>query len=260
MIQSIKRLAEHKEFILALARRELNAKYKQSFFGKLWIIIQPFMFMLILTIVFSKFARLPSEGIPYPLFFLTALLPWNFFTNAIGGAPNIIVGQSGLIKQRSFYRLSLVINRLVTESVNYFYSLISLVIIYVYFHVTPSFMALFIIPLYFLQCILILGFMMLLSSLNVYIRDIGLVTPIITRLWFYLSPVIYSFDSIGEKYQKWLVLNPMTGILDAYRKVLLHHELPECIPLLYSSIFAIVIFVLGFITFNKLEKKFADVL
>ncbi|KEZ52170.1 ABC transporter permease [Metabacillus indicus] len=260
MVYSLKQLAEHKGFILALAKRELDAKYKQSFLGKLWIVIQPFMFMLILTIVFSKFARLPSEGVPYALFFLTALLPWNFFTNAVGSAPNIIVGQTGLIKQRAFYRLSLVINRLLTESVNYFYSLISLVILFIYFQITPSWTFVMVIPLFILQAILIMGFMMLLSSLNVYVRDIGLATPIITRLWFYLSPVIYSYHSIGEEYQKWLILNPMTGILDGYRRILLHGEMPDIMPLIYTLGFSLVIFVVGFTVFNKLEKKFADVL
>jgi ABC-type polysaccharide/polyol phosphate export permease len=260
MVESIKQLREHKGFILALAQRELNAKYKQSFLGKLWIVIQPFMFMLILTVVFSKFARLPSEGVPYPLFFLTALLPWNFFTNAVGAAPSVIVGQTGLIKQRAFYRLSLVVNRMITESINYFYSLISLVIIFIYFQVTLSWTMLLIVPLFLLQSFLIMGFMMLLSSLNVYVRDIGLATPIITRLWFYLSPVIYSYELIGEEYRKWLILNPMTGILDGYRKVLLHHQMPEWIPLAYTVGFSLVIFIIGFIVFNKLEKKFADVL
>ncbi|KUP05484.1 ABC transporter permease [Bacillus coahuilensis m2-6] len=259
-MNSLKELYKHRGFIWALAQREINSKYKQSFLGKLWIVIQPFMFTMILTVVFSVFARLPSEGLPYPLFFLVALLPWNFFTNSVGTSPNVIVGQSGLIKQRSFYRLTLVINRLVVESINFGYSLISLVVLFIYYQITPSLTMLLIIPLFILQAILAMGFMMILSSLNVYLRDIGLVTPIITRLWFYLSPIIYSFEFLSEEYKKWLLFNPLTGILDGYRKVLLHNELPLLAPLIYTAIFSVVVFVIGFVVFNRLEKKFADVL
>ncbi|WP_231514953.1 ABC transporter permease [Oceanobacillus salinisoli] len=250
---------ENKDFIKTLSKREIISKYKQSLLGKLWILIEPMGLMIVLTIVFSVFVRLPSEGVPYAAFLFVALLPWLYFNKAVGASTRIIVSSSGLIRQRNFYRPALVLIKLLSETVNFGMTLIGLIAVLGYYHIVPGINALYAIPILFVQIIMMLGLMFLLSAANAYVRDVGLVTPIILRLGRYLSPVMYSFHSIPAQYQLIMALNPLTGILDGYRQAFLHNQPPNMTLLLYSFVFSIVIFVIGWITFKKLEKNFADV-
>ncbi|WP_010197305.1 ABC transporter permease [Bacillus sp. m3-13] len=258
-MKSIKKILKNKDFILTLAKREIISKYKQSLLGKLWIIIQPLGLMLVLTLVFSLFVKLPSEGLPYAAFLFVALLPWYYFNASVGTSTRIITGYAGLIRQRSFYRPTLVFVKFVSETVNFFFALIGLVIVLIYYQIMPGIYSLLALPILFIQMMMILGFMFLLSSVNAYVRDFGLVAPLILRMGRYLSPVMYSYHTIPLQYQPFMALNPFTGIFDGYRKTILHNEMPDITLLLYSLCFSIIILTIGWITFNKLEKNFADV-
>ncbi|WP_249870461.1 ABC transporter permease [Oceanobacillus saliphilus] len=259
MENSISKIWENKDFIKTLSKREIISRYKQSLLGKCWIMLEPMGLMIVLTIVFSVFVKLPSEGLPYAPFLFVALLPWMYFNKAVNGASRIIVGNSGLIRQRNFYRPALVFIKLLSETVNFGITLIGLMLVLLYYNILPGINALYTVPVLFIQMILMLGLMMLLSSVNAYIRDVGLVTPIILRLGRYLSPIMYSFYAIPEQYQPIMALNPLTGIFDGYRQAILHNQPPNMSLLLYSGVFSIVILIIGWITFNKLEKDFSDV-
>ncbi|KHF38717.1 ABC transporter permease [Halalkalibacter okhensis] len=259
MWNALCKLWKNKDLVLTLTKREINSQYKQSFLGKLWIVFQPLGLVAVYTIVFSLFVRLPSEGVPYALFFIVALLPWRFFNSTIGSSPRIVTGYSGLVRQRRFYRPALVFVKLISETVSFTYSLISLVILMVYFMFFPGANIFYVIPIFFIQLILSIGLMFLLSSLNVYVRDVNLMTPIIMRMWFYLTPIIYSYQSVPIQFQPLLALNPLTGIIDGYRRVIIHNQVPDFYMLSYGLIFGLTFLAIGWVTFLKLEKNFADV-
>jgi ABC-type polysaccharide/polyol phosphate export permease len=259
MFNSIIKLVNHKDFIVTLSRREIISQYKQSILGNLWIIIQPLGLLVVMTVVFSLFVHLPSEGVPYAAFLFVVLLPWIFFNSTVNSSSGIITGYAGLIRQRKFYRPALVFSKLLSAIVSFFISLIGLVAVFFLYQVQPGLNAFFAIPIFIIQVILMLGLMLFLSASNAYIRDFGLVTPLLLRIGRYLSPVIYSYQTVPEKYQIYLAMNPLTGIFDGYRKTLLHNLQPDWFLLLYSFIFSLVLLGIGWITFIKLENNFADV-
>ncbi|XEC95258.1 ABC transporter permease [Paenibacillus tarimensis] len=256
----MKKLYKNKEFIWALTKRELKGKYKQSLLGKLWIFLQPFSLMLILSFVFSQMVRLDSEGLPYPVFLFAGLLPMIFFQNTISSSANIITGKASLIKQKFFMREALVINKLFTEVINLFFGSLGFILILLYYQIQIGIYSMFVLIIFPIQLMFMYGLMLILSSLNVYIRDVEMLTPLIIRLWYYLTPVIYSYSSIPNKYKVILALNPMTGIIDGYRKALLHNTVPDIGLLLYSLGIGLVVFFVGSKLFSKLEKYFSDAL
>ncbi|THE11026.1 ABC transporter permease [Bacillus timonensis] len=249
----------NRDFIKTLSKREIISKYKQSLLGKLWILIEPMGLLIVLTIVFSVFVRLPSEGLPYAPFLFVALLPWMYFNKAVSASSKVIVSNAGLIRQRNFYRPALVFIKLLSETINFGVTLIGLILVLWYYNIVPGINALYAIPILLIQIIMTLGLMLLLSSTNAYVRDVGLVTPIILRLGRYLSPIMYSYHTIPSQFQLIMAYNPLTGIFDGYRQALLHNQPPDMTLLGYSFIFSIVILIVGSITFSKLEKNFADV-
>ncbi|WP_085991085.1 ABC transporter permease [Oceanobacillus senegalensis] len=250
---------ENKDFIKTLSKREIISKYKQSLLGKLWILIEPMGLMIVLSLVFSVFVRVPSEGVPYAAFLFVALLPWLYFNKAVGASSKIIVTSAGLIRQRNFYRPALVFIKLLSETINFGITLIGLVIVLGYYHIIPGVNALYAIPILMIQIIMMLGLMLFLSAANAYVRDVGLVAPIILRLGRYLSPIMYSFHTIPAPIQPIMAFNPLAGIFDGYRQAILHNQVPDMKMLLYSFLFSIVVFLVGLVTFKLLEKNFADV-
>ncbi|MFC0471056.1 ABC transporter permease [Halalkalibacter kiskunsagensis] len=260
IFNSVKKLVDQRDFIWTLTKREVFSKYKQSILGIFWVILQPLILIAILTIVFSAFVRLPSEGVPYALFLTVAMIPWRFFNTAVNGSTKTITGFAGLIKQRSFYRPALIIVKLISETITFAFASVGIVALMIYFGWTPGINAFYALLLFCVQLIIMLGLMFLLSALNVYVRDVGFAVPLVLRLWFYMCPIIYSFENVPIQYQPYLALNPMVAILDGYRKTLLHNELPDFTMLAYSFSFGIIVLIIGWITFMKLEKNFADVI
>ncbi|GAF64991.1 ABC transporter permease protein [Bacillus sp. TS-2] len=258
-MKSILKLWDNKDFILTLSKREINSKYKQSLLGRLWIIISPLGLMAVMTLVFSIFVKLPSEGLPYAPFLFVALLPFMYFNSAISESPKIINGYAGLIRQRNFYRPSLVFIKFFAHTINFFFTLIGLVLVLIIFKIYPGINALFAIPILFIQMMLILGVMFIFAGVNAYVRDFGMIAPLGLRLMRYLSPIMYSYRDLPIQFQPFLALNPLTGIFDGYRQTLLHNQVPDLTLLSYSFIFSLVLLVIGWSIFMKLEKNFADV-
>lgn len=259
ILKALAKIHENKDFIIALSRREIISKYKQSLLGKIWIILQPMGLMIVLTIVFSLFVRLPSEGIPYAPFLFVALLPFLYLNSAVGASSNLINNYSGLIKQRNFFRPTLVFIKFLSETINFGIALIGLAIVMAIYKIIPGINALYAIPILATQMVLMLGLMLLLSATNAYVRDLGVVAPLVLRMLRYLSPVMYSFNAIPIQYQPYVALNPLTGIFDGYRKAILHNQPPDMMLLVYSMVFSVIVLIIGWVTFMKLEKNFADV-
>jgi ABC-type polysaccharide/polyol phosphate export permease len=259
VLNSLSKIWEHKDFIVTLSKREIISKYKQSLLGKLWVIAQPLGLMLVLTVVFSLFVRLPSEGLPYAPFLFVALLPYLYFNQAVNSSTNLINGYAGLIRQRNFYRPALVFIKFVSETVNFSFTIIGLLIVLFLYKMVPGIYAFYAIPILLIQMILMLGLMLFLSAANAYVRDFGMIAPLILRMLRYLSPIMYSYHAIPLQYQPYVALNPLTGIFDGYRQTILHNQPPDLQLLIYSFVFSIIVLIIGWVTFMKLEKNFADV-
>ncbi|WP_079710613.1 ABC transporter permease [Paraliobacillus ryukyuensis] len=260
MKNSLRKIWDHKDFIVTLSRREIISKYKQSLLGKLWVLLEPLGLMVVMTLVFSVFVRIPSEGLPYAPFLFVALLPWQYFNKSVNSSSKIIISNAGLIRQRNFFRPALVFIKFLSETINFGMSLIGLVLVLLIYQIMPGWNAFYAIPILLIQMILTLGLMFFLSATNAYIRDFGLVTPILLRLGRYLSPIMYSYQTLNDKYKPIMALNPMTGIFDGYRQSILHNQPPNMLLLGYSLAFSLFILVLGWTIFAKLEKNFADVI
>lgn len=260
MTKKLFHLLKYKELLFAITLREIRVKYKQSVLGVLWAILQPLVLMLIFSIVFSYLTRIPSDGIPYPLFVLTAILPWTFFSSALTSAiPSLISNINILTKiyfPREIFPFAAVLSALVDFSI----ALIIFAVMMVYYRVPVTPFILFVIPILAVQILLILGLSLFASAVNVYYRDVKHTLPLLLQIWMYISPVIYPLSLVPEKI-KWLyVLNPMAPIIDSYRKVTLMGTAPDFMLLFTALITSLIIFVAGYMFFKKLEMTFADVI
>ena len=254
----IREFWQYRELFYFFVWRDIKIKYKQTVLGALWAIIQPFFTMVVFTIFFGKFAKMPSEGIPYPIFSYSALVPWIYFSGAVGFSGNSLVGNSNLLTKVYFPRFAIPASAALSGILDFFIASLVLFGIMIYFNIPISWYLIFwpvlIIPL----ILLALGCGMILSSLNVKYRDIKYTIPFIIQIWLFVTPIIYPISILPEKYQRIINLNPMTGIIETFRSLVLINKQVDFWILLYSICFSMLIFLLGWIYFRKTEKEFAD--
>lgn len=259
MLRNLKELVEHRELILNFAAREILSKYKQALLGVAWTVLQPLMLLLILTLVFSYFARVPSEGYPYPLYLFCGLLPWLFFSGAISRGVMSLVNQRGLITKIYFPRECIVLAALLAAMVDLFFASLVYAALLMYYGHMPTLLWIYTLPVFAIQACFALGLMLLLAPLNAFYRDVGQMTPFLLQLWMYLTPIMYPLSLIPAEYRAYFVLNPMVGIIEAYRDVMLRNITPDPATLGYSAIAALAFLVLGYTLFKRVELKLADV-
>lgn len=259
MINELKKLPAFRELIINFAIREIKAKYKQAALGVSWAVLQPLLQIVIMTLVFSVFARVPSEGIPYPLFLFTCLLPWLFFAGALNRGTTALTNQAGLITKIYFPRESLVIAGLIASLVDFAIAASLYVLMLIYYGVSLSPYALMAIPIFVAQTILVFGLMLLLAPLNAFYRDVSQLMPVLIQFWQYLTPIMYPMKMVPERYQALYSLNPMVGIMEGYRSVLLRHEMPDLTLLAYAYGVGIVLLIFGYSQFKRVEMKLADI-
>ena len=254
----IRELITARELLLAIAGRDIRAKYKQAFIGIAWAVIQPLALMVMFTIVFSIFAKIPSEGIPYPIFAYVALLPWGFFSGGISSACGSIIGNASLITKvrmpTEVFPLAAIMARGVDLGIS---ATIFLVMMLIY-KITPDFHMLWVIPLLLIQVLLMMGISLFLSAIAVFYRDISFGIGIVMQMWMFLSPVAYPISIVPERYLKLYMLNPMATIIDGYRKIVLHGTVPNLESLTWIFLVSVVVIVLSYSFFKAQEGKFAD--
>ncbi|MDP2834907.1 MAG: ABC transporter permease [Pseudomonadota bacterium] len=259
MINELKKLPAYRELIVNFAMREIKAKYKQAALGVTWAVLQPLLQIVIMSLVFSVFARVPSEGIPYPLFLFTCLLPWLFFAGALTRGTTALTNQAGLITKIYFPRESLVIAGLLASLVDFAIAASLYVLMLMYYGVSLSAYALMAIPIFFAQMILVFGLMLLLAPLNAFYRDVSQLMPVMIQFWMYLTPIMYPMKLVPERFQWLYILNPMVGIMDGYRSVMLRHEMPDLGLLAYAYGVGIILLIFGYSQFKRVEMKLADI-
>jgi len=259
-LPSLRELAEYWELLYFLVWRDVKVRYKQTFIGVAWAILQPVMTMMIFTVIFGNFAKLPSDGLPYPIFAFTALLPWNYFSQAISRSGLSLVGDSSLIRKVYFPRLIIPLASVAAPLVDFFVSFLVLLIMMAWFGIAPSWGLLFL-PLFLLLALMTaLAVGLWLSPLNVRYRDVGHTIPFLLQFWMYASPVAYSISLIPEKWRLLYSLNPMAGVIEGFRWALLGKESPAFAVMALSAAIIAALLLGGIVFFKRTERTFADII
>jgi lipopolysaccharide transport system permease protein len=249
----------YRELFYFLVWRDVKIRYKQTLLGALWAIIQPFFTMLVFTLFFGTLAKIPTEGIPYQLFSYCALVPWTYFATTLSFAGNSLVSNQELITKVYFPRVAVPASAVLSGLVDFAISSLVLIGMMIWFRVPPSWELILwpflVIPL----VILALGVGMFLSSLNVKYRDVKYVLPFVTQFWLFLTPIIYPTSLIPERFQFLMYLNPMAGIIDAFRDSFLPTRHVNWTALGISFGISLIVLVLGSLYFKRTEREFADI-
>ena len=255
----LKEIWKYRELLYFLTKREIQVRYKQTVLGGLWAIIQPFFTMVVFTLFFGRLAKMPSDGIPYPIFVYAGLLPWTYFANALSNSGNSLVGSANLISKVYFPRVIIPASSSLAGLLDFFIATTILGIMMFYYSLFPGLTVLlfpFLIGLTFLCAV---GVGLWLSALNVQYRDIRYAIPFLIQIWMFVSPVIYPASLVTEKYKWVLALNPMGGVINAFRSCLLGHKPIDWFLLGISTCIIVMIFISGMYYFRRMEKTFADV-
>ncbi len=245
--------------IKKLTLREIKARYKQSFLGFFWVVLNPFFQMLIMSFIFSNILRIENLGVPYPIFLYAGLLPWTFFVSSISSSMSVFVENSSLIKKIYFPREILVLSTIFAKAFDFFLSAIIFFLLMIYFKVQFTYFIFLFIPIFFIQFLFTYSLGLILSALNLFYRDIQYLFNLILTLWFYATPIIYATEFFPEKYRFIFKLNPMAVIINGYRQVLLGGTYPNFTSLGLALIISILFFLIVKTIFKKLEKEFGDI-
>lgn len=243
--------------IISLVRRELRGRYKGSVLGFLWTFVNPLLQLLVYTIVFSNIIRMGIEK--YYLFLFVALIPWIFFQSSLTSGSSCVLNQKDMVKKIYFPREVLPIAHVTTNFVNMLLSFIVIFIVLAFSGITPNFVAILYLPIIMIvEYILSLGIALIASSVTVYFRDLEHILGIVGMAWMYLTPIMYSIDIVPESIMPLFMANPMTPIIIAYRDILYYSRIPELGTLLHAFVLGIVMIVIGYVVFGKLQRHFVE--
>ena len=254
----VRELWEYRELLYFLAWRDVKVRYKQTALGVSWAILQPFLTMVVFSLFFGRLAKMPSNGIPYPIFCYAALVPWTFFANGVTQSASSLVNSAHLIKKVYFPRLVIPIAGVFCGFIDFglaFLVLIGMMLAYG-FAPTPNIIWL---PLLFLLAVVTsLGVGFWLSAINVQYRDIRYIVPFLIQMWMFVTPIVYPSSLLPEQWRTLYGLNPMAGVVEGFRWALLGTDKPGGIVLV-SALAAVGLLVSGLYYFRRMEKNFADI-
>jgi lipopolysaccharide transport system permease protein len=253
----------YRELVLFMIWRDIKVRYKQTILGAAWAVIQPVMTMIVFNFVFVTVAKVPTDGVPYPIFSFTALLPWGLFVTALNQASRSLTSNHNMITKIYFPRLILPVSSVLAGLVDFAIAFVILIGMMIYFKVEPAWNVLWALPLFLLLAIVTaLGVALWLSAINVKYRDVNYALPFITQFWLFVTPVAYSSRVISENLsEKWLLiysLNPMAGVVNGFRWALLGAGNGPDAALWVSVGISLLILITGLFYFRNMEKTFAD--
>ena len=255
---------EYRELLYFLAWRDVKVRYKQTILGMLWIVLQPVVSMVVFSVLFGGLLKVPSGGVPYPIFAYAALLPWNYFAGSLNRSSTSVVNSAQLITKVYFPRLIIPISGVLSGLVDFSVAFLVLIGLMVYYGIAPTRSVLLLPGFLLLAMTTALGFGMWLSALNVRYRDVQYLIPYLVQIWMYVTPVIYGSTLIPERFRFLLGLNPMTGVVEGFRWALLGEHLADAHPpgFLFPVSIAISLAVLisGAVFFRRTERTFADII
>ena len=250
----------YRELLYFLIWRDIKVRYKQTVLGAWWAIIQPLMMMVIFTLVFGKFAKVPSDGIPYPIFCYTALLPWTYFSSALSRSSSSVVKEANLIQKIYFPRLLVPISAVVAPLVDFVLAFVILLGMMGWYSITPTWSVL-VLPFFVLLALsTALSVGLWLSALHVKYRDIGHTVPFLAQFWLFASPVAYPVSLVPEGWRTLYSLNPMVGVVEGFRWTVLGKQSPDFAVMAVSAAVVFILLMGGLVYFKRMERSFADVI
>jgi lipopolysaccharide transport system permease protein len=252
-------LWEYRELLYFLTWRDVKVRYKQTALGASWAIIQPFFTMIVFSLFFGRLARIPSDGIPYPLFTFSALVAWTFFANGLTQSSNSLVSSSQLIRKVYFPRLTIPIATVLSGAVDFALAFIVLLGMMLYYGVMPSWRIIYLPPFLLLAVVSSLGVGLWLSALNVKFRDVRYIVPFITQIWMFMTPIAYPSSLLHQPWRTLYGLNPMAGVVEGFRWALFGTGGAPGPVAAVSAVAAVFILVAGAYYFRRVEKHFADI-
>jgi lipopolysaccharide transport system permease protein len=252
-------LWEYRELLYFLVWRDIKVRYKQTALGAAWAIIQPFFTMVVFSLFFGHLGKIPSDGIPYPIFAFVALVPWTFFASGLGQSSNSLVGSSNLITKVYFPRLIIPLASVFSGIVDFLLAFIVLLAMMLYYGLLPTLNILWLPLFLLLSLVTSLGVGLWLSALNVEYRDVRYVVPFITQFWLLATPIAYPSSLLHEPWRTIYGLNPMVGVVEGFRWALLKSNNAPGPMIAVSAAAAVLILVTGAFYFRRMEKTFADI-
>ncbi len=253
-------LWRYRELLVFQAVRDIRVRYKQTFLGAAWAILQPVMTMVVFSIFFGKLAKVPSDGIPYPLFAFCALLPWQLFAYALTYSSNSLVDNAHVLTKVYFPRLILPLSAVISGLVDFLIAFCVLVGMMMYYGMYPGW-SIVILPIFIMLALAAaLSVGLWLSALNVKYRDIRYTIPFLAQLWLFATPVAYSSSLVPEKWQVVYGINPMVGVVEGFRWALLDKSAPPGLMLIVSVVTTTILLAGGLFYFRRMEKSFADII
>lgn len=256
----LKAVYQYRELLYFLVWRDILIRYKQAAIGVAWVVLQPLLTMVIFTVIFGLFAKLPSDGLPYTVFSFTALLPWNYFAQAISRSGISVVSNANLISKIYFPRLIVPISGALGPLVDFAISFVILLGMMAWYGIAPTWGILTLPFFTLLAVVTAVAVSLFLSALNVKYRDVGHAIPFLVQFWMYASPVVYSVTIIPQKWRLLYSLNPMVGVIEGFRWAMLGKERPDFAVMAMGVVVASVLLLVGLVYFKRTERFFADII
>jgi lipopolysaccharide transport system permease protein len=260
MWKSLGELWEYRQLVWVLVLRDIKARYKHTTVGIAWAVIQPLFLMFVFTLVFSRFFNVSTGGVPYPVFSYVALLPWTFISRVMAASGSQFIGSRGLITKIYFPREVIPMSSVLSALVDFGFGVLVLVLMMIYYQIGLTSSLWWVIVILPTQLLLALGLAFFSSATMALFRDLQFAMPLLTQLWMYASPVIYSVRNLQPEYKVWFYLNPLTGIVDGYRDCVVGGRVPDLGYLTASVVMAVLAFVVGYWLFKKVEYFVVDIM
>jgi homopolymeric O-antigen transport system permease protein len=254
----LRELWAYRELLHFLAWRDVKVRYKQTLLGGAWAILQPFTAMVVFSLVFGRLAKIPSDGIPYPIFNYAALVPWMFFANGLNHVSNSLVNSSNLVKKVYFPRLVMPIASMLAGLIDFLLAFVILVAMMFYYGVVPTVNVLWLPMLLLLALAAALSVGLWLAALNVQFRDVRHIVPFLTQLWLFATPIVYPSSLFSEPWRTLYGLNPMAGVVEGFRWALLGTNTTPGLMVIVSGLVVLGLLIGGAFYFRRMEKTFAD--
>jgi lipopolysaccharide transport system permease protein len=252
--------AAYWELLMNLTRREVKGRYSQSFFGVAWAIAQPLATMAVFTIVFSRLAKMPSGGVPYPIFAYAALVPWFFFSNSVASGTLSLITYRNIVTKTYFPREIVPLAQICSRFIDFFAAAALYAALMVYYRVAPGPWALMAPVFFALMVLFTTGFTLATSAINVFYRDVNPVVQIVLQLWLYLTPVAYPLTAVSARYRPLFMLNPLSAVVEGFRSSLVFSRPPDWQLTATSAAITLALFAAAFVMFKRMDKYFADVI
>jgi lipopolysaccharide transport system permease protein len=260
LVRDVRGLWHYRDLFYTLSVHRIKVRYKQSLLGLAWAILQPLSLMLIYTVIFSVIAKVPSEGAPYAIFAFAALLPWTYFSSALTNATSGLVNHTTLVTKVYFAREILPITYVSAALFDFCVASTFLIAMFFYYGVRLTVYAFYAIPILVLLTMLATAFALIFSVIQVRFRDVGVAMPLLLQLWMFASPVVYPLSAVPLRLRSYYALNPMVGVIENFRRVMLQGTAPDFYSLGISALVAAILLPAAYLYFKRVDATMADII